>query len=322
VAVLADIFFPSPLDMGPDAKAVARTVIIAQDLYDELDRWSAYASAAEREADVAARQTGEAAALAIRQAAFVRDLSERNELDLGVVASAIEEAAEEAKHAVERLAARRASWLQTQQLTEQAVVSWSAACAQAEHDLASLQQRLRSARRREERIVSAAAEAPSGFLRSRKHRRYDVSRLDRQLAEASAAVALYAAEVEPAENTLGRNRKALELAEEARALAERAVAEVAVGRDAAVMANDYATTAAQALATARSTLVAQSSRAEAMMRESRLSVRQLELSGRLLGAVSTSYVDAQRHVHDARRELAEHIETLRQRFRFAGHHHD
>jgi chromosome segregation ATPase len=322
VAVLADIFVPSPLDMGPDAKAVVRTVIIAQDLYDELDRWSAYASAAEREAEVAARQTSEAVALAIRQAAFVRDLSQRNGLDLGVVAAAIDEATSEAKHAVERLTARRASWLQTQQLAEQAVVSWSAACAQAEHDLASLQQRLRAARHREERIASATAEAPRGFLRSRKHHRHDVLRVDRQLAEASAAVGLYAAEVEPAEKALGRARKALDLAEKARALAERAVAEVAVGRDAAVMATDYATTATQALSTARGTLVDQTTRAEAMMRESRSSVGQLELSGRLLGAASMSYVDAQRHVHDARRDLGEHIETLRQRCSFAGHHHD
>jgi hypothetical protein len=322
VAVLADIFVPSYLDTEPDAKALARTVVIAQDLYDELDRWSAYASAAEREAEVAARQTGEAVSLAVRHAAFVRDLSQRNELDLRAVAAAIEEAAEEAKHTVERLAARRTSWLQTQQLAEQAVVSWSAACAQAEHDLTGLQQRLRAARRREERIASAAADGAAGFLRSRKKVQREVSRNDRQLAEASAAVARYAADVEPAEDALARARKALVLAEAAQALAERAVAEVAVGRDAAVMANDYATTAGQALAAARTALVGQSVRAEAMMRESHLSVRQMELSGRLLSAVSSSYGDAQRHVHDARRDLGEHIEALRERYSFAGHPHD
>ena len=321
-AVLADIFVPSHLDIELDVKAVARTVVIAQDLCDELDRWSAYASAAEHEAEVTARQTGGAVSLAVRHAAFVSDLSQRNELDLTAVAVMVEEAAEEAKHTVNRLAARRASWLQTQQLAEQAVVSWLAAYEQAEHDLAALNQRLRHARRREERIASAAAEATSGLLRSRKKARRDVSRSDRELAEASAAVAQYASEITPAEESVERATKALTTAETARALAERAVAELSVGRDAAGMANDYAASARTALAGARTALAGQSSRAEAMMRESRLSVRQIELSGRQLGAVSSTYDDAQRHVFDARRDISDHIELLRQHYSQAVHRHD
>jgi hypothetical protein len=137
VAVLADILVPSHLEIEVDVKVVARTVIVAQDLCDELDRWLVYASGAEHEAQVAARQAGEAVSLAVRYAAFVNDLAQRNERDLTAVAAMVEEAAEEAKHTVERLSARRQSWLQTQQLAEEAVVSWSAACEQAEHDLAS-----------------------------------------------------------------------------------------------------------------------------------------------------------------------------------------
>jgi hypothetical protein len=69
VAVLADIFVPSSnFDLELDVKAVSRTVMVAQDLCDELDRWSAYASAAEHEAEVGARQTGEAVSLAVRHA--------------------------------------------------------------------------------------------------------------------------------------------------------------------------------------------------------------------------------------------------------------
>ena len=322
MAVLADIFVPANLDMELDVKAVARTVVVAQDLCDELDRWSAYASAAEHEAEVTARQTSEAVSLAVRHAAFVSDLSQLNELDLTAVAVMVEEAAEEAKHTVDRLAARRQSWLQTQQLAEQAVVSWSAAYEQAEHDLACLNLSLRHARRREERIASAAAEAPSGFLRSRKKGRRDESRSDRQLAEARAAVTQYAAEIAPAEKRIERVGKALTAAETARSLAERAVAELAEGRDAAGMANDYAASARRALAGARTALANQSSRAEAMMRESRLSVRQLELSGRLLGAISSTYDDAQRHVFDARRDISDHIELLRQHYSQAVHRHD
>jgi chromosome segregation ATPase len=322
VAALADIFVPSHLDIELDVTTVARTVIVAQDLCDELDRWSAYASAAEHEAEVTARQTGEAVSLAVRHAAFVSDLSQRNELDLTAVAAMVEEAAEKAKHTIDRLAARRASWLQTQQLAEQAVVSWTAAYEQASHDLAALEQRLRHARRREERIASAAAELPSGFLRSRKKARRDVSRSDRQLAEVSAAVAQYAAEVAPAEKSVERASKALTTAETARSLAERAVAELAEGRDAAGMANDYVASSRQALASARTALANQSSRADTMMRESRLSVRQLELSGRLLGAASSTYDDAQRHVFDARRDIGDHIELLRQHYSQAVHRHD
>jgi hypothetical protein len=322
VVVLADIFVPSNFDIELDVTTVARTVIVAQDLCDELDRWSAYASAAEHEAEVTARQTGEAVSLAVRHAAFVSDLSQRNDLDLSAVAVMVEEAAEEAKHTADRLVARRQSWLQTQQLAEQAVVSWSAAYEQAEHELAALGQRLRHARRREERIASAAAELPSGFLRSRKKRRRDVSRGDRQLAEASAAVAQYAAEIAPAEKSVERAGKALTTAETARSLAERAVAELAEGRDAAGMANDYAASSRQALASARSALANQSTRAEAMMRELRLSVRQLELSGRQLGAASSTYDDAQRHVFDARRDIGDHIELLRQHYSQAVHRHD
>ena len=326
MAVLADIFVPSNVDIDLDISAVARTIIVAQDLCDELDRWSAYASAAEHEAEVTARQTGEAVSLAVRQAAFVGDLSQRNELDLTAVEAMVEEAAEEAKHTLGRLAARRQSWLQTQQLAEQAVVSWTAASEQAEHDLAALHQRLRHARRREERIASGAADAPSGFLRSRKKVRRDVSRSDRQLAKTGVAVAVavaqYAAEIAPAERAVERASKALTTAETARSLAERAVAELAEGRDAAGMANDYAATSRRALASARTAFADQSSRAEAMMRESRSSVRQLELSGRLLGAASSTYDDAQRHVCDARRDISDHIELLRQHYSQAVHRHD
>ena len=322
MAALADIFVPSNLAIELDVKALARTVIVAQDLCDELDRWSAYASAAEHEAEVTARQTGEAVSLAVRHAAFVSDLSQRNEQDLTAVAAMVEEAAEEAKHAIDRLAARRQSWLQTQQLAEQAVVSWSAAYEQAEHDLTALHERLRHARQREERIASAVAEAPSSFLRSRNKVRRDVSRSDRQLAEASAAVAQYAAEIAPAEKGVERASKALTTAESARSLAERAVAELAEGRGAAGMANDYATSSRWALASARTALADQSSRAETMMRESRLSVRQLELSARLLGAASSTYDDAQRHVFDVRRDISDYIELLRQHYSQAVHRHD
>lgn len=322
MAVLADIFVPSYLDMEPDAKALARTVIIAQDLCDELDRWSAYASAAEYEAEATARQTGETVALAVRHASFVSDLFQRNELDLTAVAAMVEEAAEEAKQTVERLAARRPSLLQTQQLAEQAVVSWSAAYEQAEHDLACLHQSLRHARRREERIASAMAEAPSGFMRSRKKVRVLGSPGDRELAEACAAVAQYAAEIAPAEKRVERAGKSLITAETARSLAERAVAELADGRDAAGMANDYAASSRRALTSARTALAAQSSTAEAMMQESRVSVRQLELTGRLLMAASSTYDDAQHHAFDARRDIADHIELLRKYYSQAVHRHD
>jgi chromosome segregation ATPase len=323
VAVLADIFVPSAnFDIELDAKAVARTVMVAQDLCDELDRWSAYASAAEHEAEIAARQTGEAVSLAVRHAAFVSDLAQRNERELTAVAMMVEEAAEEAKHTLDRLSARRQSWLQTQQLAEQAVVSWSAACEQAEHDLASLNQRLRHAHRREERIASAAAEAPSGLLRSRKKVRRDVSRHNRQLAEASDAVAQSAEEIAPAEKRVERAKKALTTAEAARSLAERAVAELVGGRDAAGMANDYAASSRRALVSARTALADRSSRAEAMVRESCLSIRQLERSRQLLGAVTSTYDDAQRYVFDARRDIGHHIELLRQHYSQAVHRHD
>jgi hypothetical protein len=322
VAVLADTFVPSYLDVEPDAKVLARTVVIAQDLCDELDRWSAYASAADYEAEVAARQTGEVVSLAVRHAAFVNDLSQRNERDLTAITAMVEEAAEEADHGVSRLAARRQSWLQTQQLAEEAVVSWSAAYEQATHDLACLHQSLRHARRREERIASARDEPPSGLFRSRKKARRDVAQTNRQSAEASATAAQFEAEIAPAERRVERAIKALATADTARNLAEVAVAELAEGSDAARLASDYASSARTALTSARTVLVDQCSRAEAIGREARLSARQLELSGRLLGAASTTYDDAQRYVFDARRDMSDHIELLRQRYSQAARRHD
>jgi hypothetical protein len=163
---------------------------------------------------------------------------------------------------------------------------------------------------------------PSGLLRSRKKVRRDVSRNNRELTEVSAAAAQYAEEITLAEKSVERAKKALTTAEAARRLAERAVAELAEGRDAAGMANDYAATSRRVLASARTALADRSSRAEEMVRESCVSIRQLERSGQLLGAVCSTYDDAQRYVFDARRDISDHIELLRQHYSQAVHRHD
>ena len=59
-----------------------------------------------------------------------------------------------------------------------------------------------------------------------------------------------------------------------------------------------------------------------MIQESRDSARQLELTGRLLAAASSTYDDAQHHAFDARRDIGDHIEVLRKYHSQAVHRHD
>lgn len=308
----------SSRSVSDNASILARTVIVAQDLCEELERWSVYASAAEEEAEYTATLAGEQITIAIRQAASVADLVERSKLDLESLAAIVDETATKAEHTVAQLAARAQSWKQTEQIALQATVSWSAAVDRAEDDKALHEIRLKQARKRVERLASESVTTSSSsrrFVRSRYITRGEERRKDRHaaLADARRLVNDLETQTGPLTRQAECCNQALATCREAMTLVRFATDELAEGLQAAGMAHDYAVGAKQSLATSLRLLAGQRAQAESILRESRAAVRQGELAGRLLGAVSSTYDDAQRHVFDARQNINERVEALRER---------
>ena len=305
---LADTYVSSRADVD-HVRAEARTIVVAQELCSELDRWSSYAQAAEADALAAAQHAAETVTLAVREAAFVADLAQRNRADLAAVVLLVDEADAAATGTAERLAQRRNSWQYSQDIARQSVASWAAALDDRQADMSSASNRLRRARRSEELL--AAASAQSGFARGRwSARRRD----EHDQAQARASVHRFTEEVATAERAAARCESALGLAQRALALADEAVAELREGSQSAAMAIDYAAGARVTCRELERLLQRQAQSAEKMLSESRAATRELERSGRVLGAVCDAYDDSQQYLFDARRELVDRIEALRGQF--------
>jgi hypothetical protein len=305
---LADTYVSSREDVD-HGRAEARTIVVAQELCSELDRWSAYAQAAEEDALAAAQHAAEAVTLAVREAAFVADLTQRNRADLAAVVSLVEEAEAAATATAERLTRRRDSWLYSQDIARQSVGSWAAALDDRQVDVSSANHRLRRAHQSEERLT--AASAPSRLSRGRGSAR---RRDEHDLAQARTNVRRLTEEVATAERAAARCESALHLAERALALADEAVAELREGLQSAGMAVDYAAGARATCREIERLLQRQAQSAEKMLYESRAATRELERSGRVLGAVCDAYDDSQQHLFDARRDVLDRIEALREQF--------
>jgi hypothetical protein len=289
-------------------RAEARTIVVAQELCSELDRWSAYAHAAQQDAQSAAQHAAEAVTSAVREAAFVTDLAQRNRADLAAVELLVAEAETVATATAERLTQRRDSWQYSQDIATQSVRSWAAALHDRQVDVSSANHRLRRAQQTEERL---AAVVPSRFSRDRSSaRRCD----EHDLVQARFSVHRLTEEVATAERAAARCESALELAERALALADDAVAELREGLQSAAMAIDYAAGARATCREIAQLLQRQEQSAEKMLQESRAATRELERSGRVLGAVCDAYDDSQQHLFDARRDLVDRIEALREQF--------
>jgi hypothetical protein len=306
---LADTYVSSRPDVD-DGRAGARTIVVAQELCSELDRWSAYAQAAEEDALAAAQHAAEAVTLAVREAAFVADLAQRNRADLASVVALVEEAEAAATATAERLAQRRDSWHYSQDIAKQSVASWAATLDERQGDVTWANNRLRRAMQSEERLA-AAASARSRFDRGRGSARH---RNEHDLAQARASVRRLTEEVATAERAAARCESALHLAEQALAVADAAVTELREGVQSAAMAVDYAAGARATCREIERLLQRQSQSAAAMLHDSRAATRELERSGRVLGAVCDAYDDAQQYLFDARRDLVDRIETLREKF--------
>jgi hypothetical protein len=305
---LADTDVSSRADVGHD-RAEARTIVVAQELCSELDRWSAYAHAAEEDALAAAQRAAEAVTLAVREAAFVADLAQRNRADLAAVVALVDEADAAATGTAERLAKRRDSWQYSQDIARQSVASWEAALDDRRVDVSSATNRLRRACRSEELL--AAESAPSRLARGRGSAR---CRDEHGLAQARASVRRLTEEVATAERAAARCKSALRLAKQALAVADEAVAELREGLQSAAMAVDYAAGARATCREIERLLQRQAQSAEKMLHESRAATRELERSGRVFGAVCDAYDDSQQHLFDARRDLVARIEALREQF--------
>jgi hypothetical protein len=305
---LADTYVSSRADVE-HGRAEARAIVVAQELCSELDRWSAYAQAAEAEAFETSQHAAEAVTLAVREAAFVADLAERNRADLATVVSLVEEAETAAATMAERLAKRRDSWQYSQDIATQSVESWAVALDERFADVTWANNRLRRAQQTRERL--AAAPAPSRLARGRASAR---RRDDRELTRAHTDVHRLTEELATAERAAARCESALHLAQRALALADEAVAELREGLQSAAMAVDYAAGARATCREIERLLQRQSQSAQTMLHESRAATRELERSGRVLGAVTDAYDDSQQYLFDARRDLVDRIEILREQF--------
>ena len=137
---------------------------------------------------------------------------------------------------------------------------------------------------------------------------------EHDLAEAQASVRRFTEEVATAERAAARCESALGLAERALALADEAVAELREGLQSAAMAVDYAAGARATCREIERLLQRQAQSARSMLYESRAATRELERSGRVLGAVCDAYDQSQQYLFDARRDVVDRIEALREQF--------
>ena len=306
---MADTYVSSSRADVEHGRAEARTIVVAQELCSELDRWSAYAQAAEEDALAAANHAAEAVTLAVREAAFVADLAECNRADLAAVVSLVDEADTAATATAERLAKRRDSWQYSQDIAARSVASWAAALDDRQLDVSSANNRLRRAHQNEIRLGGESA--PSRFTRGRGSAR---RRAEHDLAQARASVRRFTEEVATAERAAERCESALVLAERALALADEAVAELREGLQSAAMAVDYAAGARATCREIERLLQRQAQSAQSMLYESRAATRELERSGRVLGAVCDAYDESQQYLFDARRDVVDRIEALREKF--------
>ena len=295
--------------------------MVAEDLSDELDRWSAYAQAAEDDAFRRAREVGAMVAVAVREATFLSDLGQRNEVSLAAMMGLLDEAEACVRRTETQLRLRHESWMHSQQIADHAVVAWTAALDHALTELGTAEARLVQARRKRDRLTVrvCATETDAAGERDRVHTlaRHRASR-ERQrpnvrqlVAEAEAAVGRAEECVQVALERVTRHEMALHTAGQAEELVARSLRDLAQGLQSAGLAVDFAASARAVLGRASAVIDRQSDRAQDMMRESKQAVRAMESSGRVLGAVSLAYDEAQQHVFDARVEIDERISVVR-----------
>jgi hypothetical protein len=286
---------------------VARVIVVAEDLLDELDRWSAYAQTAAGDAAIATRHVEQISTDVVRQAAFVANLTQQTDLERDGLADLVREATSAAGHAIAKLLARRESWRHAQQISRDAVATWVATKARADDDLVEGRARLARLQRRDDRITATLAGRRRSARRSRTELRdelVDVHAMVRQ-AEADGASFAWASQQAGA---------AIALAEQALAVTVAALDDVEHGLRSAELAAAHASAAGRSFVLIGQISGRQGESCDIMTRDAVHAGRAAALSGRLLASVDDAYNEAQLQWVLTRHDLGERVDDLRGAF--------
>jgi hypothetical protein len=297
------------------ATHAAHILMASEDLLEELDRWSAYARAAEDEARYVANHTASQVAGAGRAAAVVRDRVERNNGDLAAQEVYLDEAAADAAIAKKRLVDRRDSWLHTQLIATESVSAWADELTISEKRLFGLRSRLRrTIRQHDAMLLGAENRSRTENLYRRLFERGYVDN-EPSPGQMQAMMSALRVEIAAAEGHVEQYAGALASASKALDLATDALAEINKNLRGVDLAGDYIAGARQACQAVRNLVAGQHQSVEDLSKDSAQANRCLEQANYVLNAFGSTYDDALRHLFDARTLVIERIASLRDTLR-------
>ena len=302
---------PTSMNETISATHAAHILMAGEDLLEELDRWSAYARAAEDEARYAATQTASQVAVAGRSAAVVRDRVERNNGDLAAQETYLNEAAADAAVAKKRLGERRDSWLHTQLIASESASAWAEEFAISEKRLFGLRSRLRRTIRQHDAVLLGAENR--SHTENLYRRIFERGYGDDQPStlEMQAMMSTLRVEIAAAEDQAERCGVALASASKGLNLATDALAEINRNLRSVELSGDYIAGARQACQTVRNLVAGQDQSVEDLAKDSWQAHRCLEQANYALSALGSAYDDALCHLFDARSLVLERISSLK-----------
>jgi curved DNA-binding protein CbpA len=302
---------PTAMNETISAINAAHILMASEDLLEELDRWSAYASAAEDEARYATTQTASQVAVAGRGAAVVRDRVERNNGDLAAQEAYLDEAAADAAVARKRLGERRDSWLHTQLIASEATAAWAEELAISEKQLFGLRSRLRRAIRQHDAVLTGAENRSHSenlyrriFERGYFHEEPSTRQMQALLSELRVEIAAAEEQAERCGAAFASASKGLDLSNDA-------LAEINKSLRSVDLASDYIEGGRQACQMVRGLVSGQHRSVEDLAKNAGQANTCLEQAVYVLHALSSTYDDAVRHLFDTRSLVVERISSLR-----------
>ena len=302
---------PTAMNETISAPHAAHILMASEDLLEELDRWSAYARAAEDEARYAATQTASQVAVASRGAAVVRDRVERNNGDLAAQEAYLNEAAADAAVAKKRLEDRRDSWLHTQLIASESASAWAEELAISEKRLFGLRSRLRRTIRQHDAVLFGAENR--SHTENLYRRIFERGYVDNEPStrEMQAMISALRVEIATAEDKAEQCEAAFASASKGLDLATDALAEINKNLRSVDLASDYIAGARQACQIVRKLVAGQQRAVEDLAKDAGQAHRCLEQATYVLNALGSTYDDAVRHLFDTRSLVIERISSLR-----------
>ncbi len=308
----------TPVVATPPSRQVSRALVAGQDLHDELDRWSAYAQAAQAEGRLQTRAATEMVTVATREAARAVNLGQRHDNEIAEVSTQLDSVARLTARAEQRLRQRHDSWRHSERIVQEAIRSWTMVGNHEREGLTLATLKHAKAERLVQKLgARKAAEDTDKHPRRRRARTGrrsptgDTPTLAQLLAQARVAETAAGRDMAEASARLERSLTALSMTERAYDLVERSMRDLVDGMRSAQLASDLVRDARQQLERATSLAEQQHDATDALMNQSRQAVRAVESSGPALGAIDDRYDDAQRHLFEARRQISDRLDALR-----------